>query len=274
MTSEAGIPVVFVHGLWIQASSWAPWIELYRNAGYRPIAPGWPGDGETATETRAHPGRLAGVGLDEITAHYAGIIAGLDEPPIVIGHSVGGAVVQKLNGLASLRAAVVISPAPVRGVRALPLAQLRSSFPVLRNPGNTKRTVALTVEQFRYGFGNALSRSESDELYEAYAIPGPGRPIFEVATSNLRRRSPASVDTRTASRAPLLFVAAEHDHTVPAVVTRAAYRLYRDSPAVTELLELSGKAHSCVFDHGWADVAGRIEGWLERRVREAPSPQK
>ncbi|MFG1926885.1 alpha/beta hydrolase [Cryptosporangium sp. NPDC048952] len=254
--------IIFVHGLWIHASSWAPWIEFYRAAGYRPIAPGWPGDLETAGSTRTDPSGLAGHGLDDIAAHYAEIIDGLDEPPIVIGHSVGGAVVQKLNSTCSLRAAVAISPAPVKGVRALPIAQLRSSFPVLKDPRNASRTVALTVEQFRYGFGNTLSRAESDELYEAFAMPGPGRPIFEVATANLRRRSPAAVNTR--SRTPLLFVAAEHDHTVPAVTTRGAHRLYRESPAAVDLVEIPGRAHSCVFDRGWEDVAGRVATWLKQ----------
>jgi pimeloyl-ACP methyl ester carboxylesterase len=261
-----GIPVVFIHGLWIHSSSWTPWVELFHAAGYQPIAPGWPGDGETVADTRARPGRLAGVGLEDIATHYRGIIEGLDRPPIVIGHSVGGTVVQKLNLTTDLCAAVVLNPAPIKGVRALPLAQLRSSFPVLRSPGNQKRVIALSAEQFRYGFGNTLTADESDELYERFAIPGPGRPLFEVATSNFRSSSPAAVDTRTGRRAPLLFVSAERDHTVPDVVTRAAHRLYRDSPAVADLIQLPGRGHSAPFDHGWADVADQVESWVKRQV--------
>ncbi len=269
-----GTPVLFVHGLWIHSSSWTPWIEKFRSAGYQPVAPGWPGDGDTVAETRAHAEPLAGTGLDAVAEHYRGIVAGMDRPPIVIGHSVGGTVVQKLNLMTTLRAAVVISPAPIRGVRALPAAELRSSFPVLRNPGNARRTVALTAGQFRYGFGNALSEAESSDLYERYAIPGPGRPIFEVATANLRRHSPASVDVRTGRRAPLLMIAAELDHTAPAVVTRGAYRLYRRSPAITDLIELHGRAHSAPFDHGWADVAEQVEGWLDRRLADSPASDR
>lgn len=264
-----GIPVVFVHGLWIHSSSWDPWVDLFRSAGYRPIAPGWPGDSDTVADTRARSARLAGVGLEDIAAHYNAIIADLDQPPIVIGHSVGGTVVQKLNLTTGLRAAVVLNPAPIKGVRALPLAQLRSSFPVLRNPGNSDRVVSLSRGQFRYGFGNTLSAGESDELYERFAIPGPGRPLFEVATSNFRRNSPAAVDTRTGRRAPLLFVSAERDHTVPDVVTRAAHRLYRNSPVPADLVQLAGRGHSSPFDSGWADVAGRVESWLERRLADS-----
>ncbi|GLY02451.1 MULTISPECIES: alpha/beta hydrolase [Actinoplanes] len=262
-----GTPVVFIHGLWIHASSWSSWTARFRSAGYQPIAPGWPGDRDTVADTRARPEALAGNGLDAIADHYRNVIAGLDRPPVVVGHSVGGAVVQKLNVTTRLAAAVVISPAPIKGVRALPPAQLRSSFPVLRNPGNARRTVTLTREQFRYGFGNALPEAESDDLYERYAIPGPGRPIFEVATADLRRRSPAAVDTRTGHRAPLLFLAAEHDHTVPAVVTHGAHRLYQRSPAVSDLITLEGRGHSAPFDHGGEDVADRVALWLDDHLQ-------
>ncbi|WP_033343147.1 alpha/beta hydrolase [Catenuloplanes japonicus] len=264
--TTSGTPVVFIHGLWIHASSWEPWIEVFRAAGYDPIAPGWPGDAATAEETRNAPERLAGVGLDDIAAHYGEIIASLDRPPVVIGHSMGGLVAQKLNVSHTLHAAVAVDPAPIKGVRPLPLAQLRSSAPVLSNPANGKRAVALTAAQFRYAFGNALTVAESDALHARYAIPGPGRPLFEVATANLRRTSPAAVDVRTADRAPLLFVSGEVDHTVPDVVTRAAHGLYRDSSAVADLIQVPGRGHSLVFDHGWKDVAGEIETWLSRQA--------
>lgn len=266
-----GIPVIFLHGLWIHASSWQPWIELFRAAGYQPIAPGWPGDHDTADETRSAPEGLAGAGLDDLAAHYGAIIESLDQAPVVIGHSMGGLVAQKLNLSHTLRAAVAIDPAPIKGVRALPLAQLRSSSPVLGNPGNVRRTVALTAAQFRYAFGNELPAAESDALHARYAIPGPGRPLFEVATANLRRRSAAAVDVRSDRRAPLLFVSGERDHTVPDVVTRAAHRLYRHSSAVTDLIQVPGRGHSLVFDHGWADVADQVEGWLSRRAATVPA---
>ncbi|OHV57449.1 alpha/beta hydrolase [Pseudofrankia sp. BMG5.36] len=271
--TTSGIPVLFIHGLWIHSSSWTPWLDLFRSAGYEPIAPGWPGDGDTAAQTRDRPDRLAGIGLDDVAEHYGRIIAAMAREPVVIGHSVGGLVAQKLNVTHALRAAVAIDPAPIRGVRPLPLAQLRSAFPVLRRPGNAARTVALTAKQFRYGFGNAVSAEESDELHARYAIPGPGRPIFEVATANLRRRSAASVDTRTERRGPLLLVSGQQDHTVPDVVTRAAHRLYRHSPAVADLVRMPDRGHSLAFDHGWQDVAGLIEGWLSRQFASSTTPR-
>ncbi|WP_416960855.1 alpha/beta hydrolase [Streptomyces sp. Agncl-13] len=268
------IPVIFIHGLWIHSSSWAPWIEAFQSAGYDPMAPGWPGDSNTVDENRSTPDRLAGVGLDDIAAHYGRIISAMEREPVVIGHSVGGLIAQKLNISHSLRAAVAIDPAPIRGVRALPPAQLRAAFPVLSRLGNARRTVSLTAEQFRYGFGNAVSAEESGALHERYAIPGPGRPIFEVATANLRRRSAASVDTRTGRRAPLLFASGEQDHTVPDAVTRGAHRLYRRSPAVADCIQMAGRGHSLVFDHGWQDIARQVEGWLNRQLAKSDTPSR
>ncbi|MFI1990858.1 alpha/beta hydrolase [Actinoplanes sp. NPDC020271] len=265
----AGIPVVFIHGLWIHSSSWQPWIDRFAAAGYRPIAPGWPGDADTVEESRGRADRLAGHGLDDIAAHYGRIIDTLDQPPVVIGHSVGGLITQKLGVSHRLRAAVAISPAPIKGVTPVPVAQLRSSFPALRWPGNTRRAVALSENQFRYAFGNVLTAEESRALHTAYAMPGPARTLFEIATANLRRTSPAAVDVRTGDRAPLLIVAAEQDHTVPEVVVRAAHGLYRDSPAVADLVSIAGRGHSYVFDHDWPDLADRVERWLVNRLETA-----
>ena len=258
-------PVVFVHGLWLHADSWNAWIERFRTAGYTPIAPGWPGDGATVAETRANADRVAGHGIDAVVRHYADAIAGLGRRPIVIGHSFGGLIVQRLLVEGHAAAAVAIDPAPIKGILYLPFSALRVASVVLRNPANRKRAVSLTRAQFRYGFGNALTEAESDELYERWTIPSPGKPLFEDALANLSRRSPARVDTK-AIRGPLLITAGDKDHTVPPAISRATYKRYRRSPSITDLIEFPDRGHTLALDGRWADVAETVLNWLKRNA--------
>ncbi|MFD8212595.1 alpha/beta hydrolase [Streptomyces sp. NPDC059697] len=263
--SDPRTPLVLIHGLWLHAGSWQPWVDLAEEHGYAPLAPGWPGEAGTVAEARRHPEAVAGLGIDDVTEHYAGIVRSLDRPPVLIGHSFGGLIAQKLLGAGLGRAAVAIDPAQIKGVKALPPAQLRAGFPVLGNPANRRRAVSLTAAQFRYGFGNALEETESDDLYERLTIPSPGRPLFEAAFANFARRSPAAVATGNADRGPLLLISGQADHTVPDVVTRSAYKLYGDSSAVTELKQFPDRGHSLVVDHGWRAVAEYALRWLSEQ---------
>jgi pimeloyl-ACP methyl ester carboxylesterase len=256
-------PVIFIHGLWIHSTAWQPWIELFESAGYSASAPGWPGDGDTVAATRDNADTLNDVGIDQIVEHYAQLIGTPEVKPILVGHSFGGLIAQKLLADGRAAAAVAIDPAPIKGVKALPLAQLRSSFPVLHNPGNRHRTVALTAKQFRYAFGNALSEGESNELHDKWTIPGPGRPLFEDAAANFSSASPAKVDTQLAGRGPLLLTSGTEDHTVPLKVTKAAFGLYSKGPSDTEFHEFEGRGHSLTIDSGWKDVAETTLKWFD-----------
>jgi non-heme chloroperoxidase len=256
------VPVVFIHGLWIHSTAWRPWVELFRSAGYDATAPGWPGDSDSVQQTRKNAAAVAGKGIDDITNGYLDVIGGLPAKPIVIGHSFGGLIAQKLLSGGAAAAAIAIDPGQIKGVKPLPFAQIRSGFPVLSKPGNRKRAIALTRKQFRYGFGNALSETESGELFDQWAIPGPGKPLFEASAANFKKSSPAGVDTRKRDRGPLLIVAGGKDHTVPEVVARAAYELYSGSGAVTDYHAFPDRGHSLVLDHGWREVADLALSWL------------
>ncbi len=256
-------PVVFIHGLWLHATSWNPWLELFREAGYTPLAPGWPGEPDTVAEARRHPESVANIGINDVTGHYADIIDGLDAPPVIIGHSFGGLVAEKLLGQGVGAAAVAIDPAQIKGVLPLPLAQLRAGLPALGNPGNLHKAVSLTQKEFRFGFGNAVSEEESDQLFEQWTIPSPARPLFQAAAANFVMHSQAKVNTANETRGPLLLISGLEDHTVPDVVTRSTLKQYRDSTAVTELQQFEGRGHSLTIDRGWKEVADAILSWLK-----------
>jgi non-heme chloroperoxidase len=260
MTAPA--PLILIHGLWIHSTAWQSWVDLYRSEGYDALAPGWPGDASDVATTRSNAAAVANKGIDDITASYVKIIDALPVKPIVIGHSFGGLIAQKLLADGHARAAVGIDPGQIRGVKPLPFAQIRSGFPVLSKPGNKKKAVSLTKKQFRYGFGNAISEAESDELFARWAIPGPGKPLFEASAANFKKTSPASVDTRRNDRGPLLIIAGGKDHTVPEVVAKAAYKLYAKSDATTDYLAFPDRGHSLVLDHGWREVADAALAWL------------
>ena len=261
--ASQGKPAVFVHGLWLHATSWSPWLDLFREAGYDPIAPGWPNEPPTVSAAREQPELVANVGIDDITSHMVQVIEGLDAAPVIVGHSFGGLIAEKLLGEGYGSVAVAIDPAQIKGVLPLPLAQLRSGLPALGNPANRHKAVSLTAKEFRFGFGNALSEDESDALFERWTIPSPARPLFEAAVANFSLHSPAKVDTQNEERGPLLLISGTEDHTVPDKVTRSTLKQYRDSSAVTELKQFEGRGHSLTIDAGWKDVADAVLDWLK-----------
>ena len=256
-------PVVFIHGLWLHASSWQPWRELFDAHGYASIAPGWPHEADSVARARAVPEAVANLAIDDLVMHHQAIIEALSASPILVGHSFGGLIAEKLLGLGIGRAAIAIDPAQIKGVLPLPLAQLRSALPVLANPLNLTRAVSLTADEFFYGFGNALSREESNALHARWSIPSPARPLFQAAAANFTLHAQSEVDVGNETRGPLLLISGTADHTVPDVTTRATFRRYRHSPALTELRQFEGRGHSLVIDNGWRDVATACLDWLK-----------
>src|SRR2546430_769683 len=217
-------PVVFVHGLWLLPSSWDRWAALFEEAGYTALTPGWPDDPDTVEEANAHPEVFAHKTVGQVADHFADVIGQLEKKPAVIGHSFGGLLTQMVAGRGLSAASVAIDPAPFRGVLPLPISALRSAAPVLSNPANRGRAVPLTFDQFRFGFANAVSEDEAKQLYETYAVPASGVPLFQAAAANLNPWTEAKVDTRNPDRGPLLIINGGKDNQVPWAIPAASYR--------------------------------------------------
>jgi non-heme chloroperoxidase len=257
-------PVVFVHGLWLLPSSWDRWAEVFENAGYVSLTPGWPDDTETVAEAREHPEVFAGKSIGQVADHFAAIIGGLAKKPAVIGHSFGGLLAQILAGRGLAAVTVAVDPAPFRGVLPLPISALKSASPVLSNPANRHRAVPLTYDQFRYAFANAVGEEEAKQLYETFAVPASGAPLFQAATANLNPWTEAKVDTANAARGPLLITSGEKDRTVPWAIANASYKQQKDNASVTEIVEIPNRGHALTIDGGWREVADTALAFVQR----------
>ncbi|WP_026423881.1 alpha/beta hydrolase [Actinokineospora inagensis] len=266
-------PVVFVHGLWLLPSSWDRWAAVFDAAGYAPVTASWPDDPETAAEANAHPEVLAGKTVGQVADHVAELIGALDRKPAVVGHSFGGLITQILAGRGLSVASVAIDPAPFRGVLPLPISALRASAPVLANPANRHRAVPLTLDQFRYAFANAVPEQEAEQLFETFAVPAPGAPLFQAAAANLNPWTEAKVDTDNPDRGPLLIISGERDHTVPWALANGAYKRQQGNPGVTEIEELPNRGHSLTIDSGWREVADTALRFINRFTDQPAADQ-
>ena len=260
-------PVVFVHGLWLLPSSWDRWRTVFEEAGYTTSRPGWPDDPNTVDEAKQHPEVFAHKTVGQIADHFDDVIQKLTRKPAIIGHSFGGLLTQILAGRGRSAASVAIDPAPFRGVLPLPISALKSASPVLGNPANHGRAVPLTYEQFRYAFANAVTEDEAKELYNTYAVPGAGVPLFQAATANLNPWTEVKVKTKNADRGPLLIISGEKDHTVPWAIANASYKKQQRNKGVTEIVEMPGRGHSLAIDSGWREVADTALAFVQRFVK-------
>jgi non-heme chloroperoxidase len=257
-------PVVFIHGLWLLPSSWDRWAQVFEQAGYAPLTPGWPDDPQTVEQANAKPEVFAHKSVGQVADHFAEVIGKLQKKPAVVGHSFGGLLTQIVAGRGLSAASVAIDPAPFRGVLPLPVSALKSASPVLGNPANRNRAVPLTYEQFRFGFANAVPEEEAKELYTTYAVPAAGLPLFQAATANLNPWTEAKVNSKNPDRGPLLIINGEKDNTVPWAIANASYKKQKRNKGVTEIVEIPNRGHALTIDSGWRQVADKALEFVKR----------
>ncbi|MET0452037.1 MAG: alpha/beta hydrolase [Mycobacterium sp.] len=257
-------PVVFVHGLWLLPSSWDGWRTLFEENGYTTLAPGWPDDPRTRQEAYATPSVFAGKDVQTVTDHYLAVMSGLRQKPVVIGHSFGGLIVQKIANEGAAAATIAIDNAPIKGVLPLPFSALKSGFPVLKNPANRKKAITLTFEQFKYGWGNNLSEAENRQLYDTHHVPASGIPLFQAGLANFSFSNACKVDVRNPNRGPLLIISGTKDTTAPKAFTYGSYKKQLKNPETTEYVEVEDRGHSLVIDHGWPGVADEALKFAKR----------
>lgn len=265
--------VVLVHGLWMTPRSWENWVPYLEEQGYRVLTPGYPGFDVEVEALRADPTPIADADITATLDHLAAVVQSLDEPPVIIGHSFGGTLTQLLLARGLGTAGVVIDSAPTEGVYVSPPSQLKSLFPVLKNPANRHRAAGFTPEQFHYAFTNTLSREESDAIYDRYHIPAPGRWVwaYGLVANYKPGHQETWVDYADDDRAPLLFIAGSEDHIMPAAVNRSNADKYADSAAVTAYHEFEGRSHWTCAEPGWEQVADYALQWAQGHARPAPT---
>jgi pimeloyl-ACP methyl ester carboxylesterase len=264
--------IVLIHGLWMTPRSWENWAPYYEAKGYRVLTPTYPGFEVEVEALRADPEPIATATVPATVAHIAGAINELDRPPILMGHSFGGTLTQLLLDRGLGVCGVVIDSAPTEGVRVNPPSQIKSLFPILKNPGNRHKAVGFTPEEFHYAFTNTLSAEESAKVYERYHIPAPGNWVW--AYGLIANFKPGHQETwvnyKNDSRAPLLFIAGGEDHIMPPSVNKSNAKHYKDT-LVTDYHEFPGRSHWTCGEPGWEEVAEYALDWATRHAASVPT---
>ena len=254
--------IVFIHGMFVTPACWEPWIAYYQAKGYHCLAPAWPGrDLPVDVLKKNHPDpQLGGLTLAELVEYHAGILAGLPEKPILIGHSMGGLLVQLLLQRDLAHAGVAIDSAPPLGVITTQWSFLKSNWPLLNPLISKTRPYYMPFEHFQYTFTHTLPLAEQQAAYDNLVVP-ESRQVAQGTLSSV-----AKIDF-TRPHAPLLLIAGTEDHIIPASLNRANYRKYHASlPAVTDFKEFPGRTHFIIGQPNWVEVADYISAWLHQKA--------
>jgi pimeloyl-ACP methyl ester carboxylesterase len=258
--------IVLIHGFWVTPRSWEHWISHYEAKGYRVLAPAYPGFEVEVEALNTDPTPVERLTVPAVIAHLESIVAALDAPPILMGHSAGGTFVQILLDHGFGAAGVTFNSAPTEGVLVVPWSQIRATFPVLKSPANRHRAVGLTYEQWRYTFTNTFPEAEARALYKRYHVPASGGILWDSVLANLEPGPQATwVNYRNAARPPLLFICGGEDHLMPPVVQHSNAAHYA-AETLTDVTVFEGRSHLLPAQRGWEEIADYALSWAERHV--------
>ena len=249
--------IVFIHGLFVNPESWEAWKAYFEAKGYKCYTPANPyHEGHPADLRKKIDPRLAKVNFEDVVNNIVKLIDTLPEKPIIIGHSLAGLVVQKLISMNKAAAGVCIDGAPPVGIITLKWSFWKANFPAI-NPLKGNSVFIPTKKWFHYAFCNTMSRAESDKVFDEIAVP---------ESRNIPRgtlKSFAKIDLKKPHN-PLLIIAGEKDHIVPASLNLKNFEAYKDTGSIIAFKEFKGRGHYICGEHNWQEVAGYIFDWLNR----------
>jgi pimeloyl-ACP methyl ester carboxylesterase len=254
--------VIFIHGMYLNGQSWQPWVDRFTSAGFSCSAPSWPyHDGDPHTLRTVVDPRLGDLTFGAVSDYLKTVIDALPEPPVLVGHSIGGLLVQRLVNDGYARAGVAISSAPPPGVMSFSPHFLRANFPHV-NPLAGNRPVFMTPERFHYAFCNTLRRSASDDAFGRLVVPESRN----VPRSTLGRS--ARIDF-SATHMPMLFLAGDQDHLTPVAMVRRNAHKYTAGSGRVDYREFEGRSHYICGEEGWEEVADAALAWLSAQTHSS-----
>ena len=258
--------IVLIHGLFVSKHSWQPWVEYYQAKGYTVLTPAWPGRDQSVAELkqRANDPALAQHTLKESIDYHVKFVQSLPEKPIVIGHSMGGLITQILANRQLISAGVAIDSAPPQGVISTKWSFIKSALPMLNPFRSTSKPFMMPFEHFQYTFVNGMPLAEQQAIYQSQVVPESLHNLRQSLTSVSR------VDFK-AEHAPLLLIAGEIDHIIPASLNYSNYRKYRNSKSLTDFKQFAGRNHYIVGQPNWQEVAEYALNWVETKALASQS---
>jgi len=248
--------ILFIHGMFMNHTCWNEWVKHFENKGYTCLAPDWPFHSGIPSELRKnHPDNdLGKLTLTDVLIYFEDIIKTQKEQPILIGHSMGGLLVQLLINKGYGACGIAIDPAPPKGVFTTKWSFLKSNLPAI-NPFKGNSPALMTFKQFQYAFVNGFSLEEQKRVYETFVVP-ESRNVPRSSTSGAGK-----IDFEK-DHAPLLIIAGGDDHIIPASLNKSNFNKYKTPDSRTDFKEFPGRTHFIIGQNGWQVVADYVQHWI------------